>query len=331
MVPWIERSEIKIDFARPPERLLEEVPSDAIARGQELLAAVMHEIPRAARFIADLVRLRTWGRFQQEAVLLARQAQASWRHILLANVSYDLLLTTMGCSTIALPTPEGPVVARNMDWWPEGILARSSYVVRCVRGDDLLFVNAGWPGSIGVVTGLSARGFAVVLNAVTGPEKKARTGYPVLLHLRRVLDDAADFEQALKMLSEQKLMAPALITLVGSENHQRVVIERTPCRHALRWAEPDQPLFATNHYRSLYPPQDSPGHVFYQNTCARYATLERFFAGHQADQPVRDEALLYVLSDPQIIQTITAQHIIMRPRSKSVRLFVPRRLVDAAA
>jgi hypothetical protein len=149
----------------------------------------------------------------------------------------------------------------------------------------------------------------------------------VLLHLRRVLQDAADFDEALTMLSEQRLAVPALITLVGRENHQRVVIERTPRRHALRWAESDRPLFATNHYRLLYPPHDSPGHVFYENTCARYEALAAFFASHRADREIDDAALLYILSDPQVIQDITAQHIIIRPRQQRTRLFVPRRLL----
>ena len=113
---------------------------------------------------------------------------------MLANISYDLVLAYFGCSTVALPTPSGPVVARNMDWWPEDILAQCSYLIRCFRGSTFHFANAGWPGAIGVVTGLSARGFAVVLNAVLSPEGICKTGYPVLLHLRRVLEDAPSFE-----------------------------------------------------------------------------------------------------------------------------------------
>src|SRR5207237_1931878 len=118
------------------------------------------------------------------------------------------------------------------DWWPEDLLAQSSYLVRCSRRGEFAFANAGWPGAIGVVTGLSARGFAVVLNAVIGPEGIRKTGYPVLLHLRRVLEDARDFDDALRLLSEQTLAAPALFTLAGRDNAQRVVLERTPTRHA---------------------------------------------------------------------------------------------------
>jgi hypothetical protein len=228
---------------------------------------------------------------------------------------------------VALPTPSGPVVARNMDWWPEDILAQTSYLIRYSDGGEFQFANAGWPGAVGVVTGLSARGFALVLNAVTSPEGIRRTGYPVLLYLRRVLEDAQDFDEALTLLSEQTLTAPALITLVGTHNEQRVVIERTPRRYAHRWPEGDGPLVATNDYRVLFRPEARDDSVLYRTTCSRYDALCWFFARHRPDQDVEDAALLYILSDPAVIQGITAQHIILRPRQATTRLFVPRRLL----
>src|SRR5262249_23745210 len=153
--PWVERPTIDLDLDRPLRQRWQDVPAEAVAAGRRLLDAVLREVPTAAHVVADWVRLRTWNRFQAEAASLARLIGADWRHVVLANVSYDLVLASLGCSTVALPTPNGPVVARNMDWWPEDILAQSSYLVRCTRGGALEFVNAGWPGAIGVVTGLS--------------------------------------------------------------------------------------------------------------------------------------------------------------------------------
>jgi hypothetical protein len=291
---------------------------------------VLREVPSVARLLADWGRLRTGNRFHAEAVGLARHVGASWREVMLANLSYDLMLAHLGCSTVALPTPHGPVVARNMDWWPEDLLAQASYLIRCRHHDELRFVNAGWPGAIGVVTGMSARGFAVVLNAVTCSEGVRKTGYPVLLHLRRVLEDARDFDDALKMVAQQTLASPALVTLVGSRNDQRVVVERTPTRSALRWAAGDRALVATNDYRVLVQAGEEKLGDLGHTACSRYEALTRFFAGHGADQDVEDAALLYVLSDPAIIQGITAQHIILRPRTAEARLFVPSRLMAQA-
>ena len=331
MVPWVERPTIEVDLAMPLERRYAGIPVEAFDLGRELLMSMKRVIPPIARLIAYWVRLRTWGRFHSEVVSLAREGKHDWRDVMLANVSYDLILATFGCSTVALPTPSGPVVARNMDFWPEDMLARASYLIRVLRQGQPVFASAGWPGAIGVVTGLSARGFAVVLNAVIGPEKFRRTGYPVLLHLRRVLEDARDFDHALEMLSRQTLAAAALFTLVGTRNEQRVVVERTPTRHALRWPTGDEPLIATNDYRLLFRPETHSGAEIYETTCSRFDALCRFFAGHRADRQVDDSALLYILTDPSVIQDITAQHIIMRPAQGSIRLLVPRRFMEAGS
>jgi hypothetical protein len=329
MLPWTERPTIDIDLDRPIDEAYRALTPDVLGAGRDLLGAVISEMPAEAHWIADGVRLRTAERFQAEAMAVAGLVGATWREVLLANVSYDLLLAQFGCSTVALPTPMGPVVARNMDWWPEDVLARGSYLFRFRRGGELAFANAGWPGAIGVVTGLSARGFAVVLNAVTGPEGVDASGYPVLLHLRRVLEDAAGFNEALNMLRDEKLAAPALITLVGTSNDQRVVIERTPTRHALRWAEPGAPLLATNDYRLLFRPESHAGLEIYETTCRRYEALGRLLAGHRADADMEDDRLLYMLTDPAVIQGITAQHVILRPAAGTARLFVPTKFVRA--
>jgi hypothetical protein len=329
MLPWIERPTIDVDLDRAIDLSYRDTYPEALAASRELLAYIRSEIPPAARYLAYLVRLRTANRFHREIVDLARLVEADWRDVVLANISYDVMVAQFGCSTVALPTPDGPVIARNMDWAPEDLLARASYLIRCTSGGSLKFFNAGWPGATGIVTGLSARGFAVVLNAVSCPEGTCKTGYPVLLHLRRVVEGARDFASALQMLSKQRLASPALITLVGITNEQRVVIERTPTKHALRWSKSDEPLLTTNHYRLMSQPVGDEESANDQTTCTRFDALCTFFANYRANRAIGDEELLYVLSDPRVIQGITAQHVIMRPRSSQVRLFVPRRFLSA--
>jgi hypothetical protein len=329
MLPWIERPTISIDLAQAAEQRYAVLPAEAVAAGKTLLSAVLRELPASVRPLAELIRLRTADRFHAEILGLARRVDADWRDVLLANVSYDLMLAHLGCSTVALPTPRGPVLARNMDWWPEDLLAQASYALEHRRGAELVCIHAGWPGAVGVVSGLSTRGFALALNAVLGPEKPSQLGYPVLLHLRRVLDDARDFDDALARLRDEPLTVSALVTLVGMENRQRVVIERTPSRHALRWPQGDEPLMATNDFRQLFQPEANDALVTCATTCARYDALGDFFRRRQPERDIDDAELLYRLSDPRVIQGITAQHVILRPREGSLRLFVPRRLVES--
>ncbi len=303
-------------------------PDGAIEKSRLLLNAIKQEIPASAAGLADMVRLRTGNRFHSEASMYAEEAGVSWRDIMLANISYDLTIMALGCSTVALPTPSGPVLARNMDWWPEDVLARCSYLVRVFRDGKLVLFNAGWPGSIGVVSGLSVKGFAVVLNAVSSPDGVDATGYPVMLHIRRVLEDAADFGEAVHMLSRQRLAASCLLTVVGTKNFQRVVIERSPKRHSHRWAADDEPLVATNDYRVLARPKSDDANELLKTTCSRYDALNGMYSARSFEEEVEDAELLYNLTDPSVIQTITAQHVIIRPRLGEIRLFVPRKLVE---
>ncbi|MEZ6121611.1 MAG: C45 family peptidase [Planctomycetaceae bacterium] len=328
---WVRSPEVQINLNLPFARRYAEVPDSILQMGRHLLDVLADDIPQKARALAPLVRLRTANRFHAEALALARHVGSSWQEITVANIVYDLVLSAFGCSTIALPGPDGPVIARNMDWAPETVLARCSCLMTYQKHGVTKFINAGWPGAIGVVTGLSARGFAIVLNAVRCEEPFQRFGYPVLLHLRRVLEDATDFDHALQLLSHQKLTTGALITLVGTENHQRVCIERSPTRFALRWPETGGVLVTTNDYRKLFEPLIHDNAEIFRTTCSRFDHLTRFFADHVAGQPVKDEKLLYVLTDPGVIQGITAQHIILHPTSGSVRLFVPTRLLAADA
>ena len=159
--------------------------------------------------------------------------------------------------------------------------------------------------------------------------KRAELAVPVLLHLRRVIEDAGDFATAVRMLSEQRLAAPGLLTVVGRENDQRVVIERTSKHHGHRWGNGDKPLLATNHYRFLREPILGDSDVLDETSCDRFDALAGFFTEHTADQPVEEEALLYALTDPTVMQDITAQHVIIRPRTQEMRLFVPRRLMGS--
>ena len=62
-------------------------------------------------------------------------------------------------------------------------------------------------------------------------------------------------------------------------------------------------------------------------TCARFEAATRFCAALDPAGRTHDDALLYMLSDPSVIQGITAQHIVMRPAVKEMGVYVPRRLL----
>lgn len=325
MLPWIECPHVTVPLKGDYATVA--IGDGLLASSRRLLDAIRAEIPAYARPAAYALHTRTLGRYFREVRGIARRADADWRDVTLANLMYDFVVARFGCSTVALATPDGPVLARNMDWWPEDLLAQASCHLHFEAAGVSQFSCAAWPGGIGVVTGLSRRGFALALNAVLAAERFDLRGHPVLFFLRRVLEDAKDFAQAVVWCAAQRLMAPALITLVGLSNDERVVVERTPTRHAFRRPLGNAPLITTNDYRLLEPPQANASLEIYQTTCHRYETLETLLAARAFPRPVPDEEILFALTDPRVLQTITAQHVVMRPRLQSLRLFVPRELV----
>lgn len=273
---------VTLDIGRDLALQADAFPGDLRREGVRLLRGMRERMPGGlrpddprVRRAADFLRARTRGRWDAEARAIAPAVGATRRELLLAGASYDLVMNFLACSCAVLETPEGPVLARNMDWWPEDLLARASVVVRYERRGRLRLANAGWPGAIGVVTGMSGPrpggAFGVSLNAVFdggAPKSGAwRTwaGYSVMLAIRRVLEDARGFRDAVERLTRARLMSPCLLAVVGSENGERVVLEKrggVPGAER-RWGTPGRALVVTNDYRRCARaprvPTNSPG------------------------------------------------------------------------
>ena len=77
----------------------------------------------------------------------------------------------------------------------------------------------------------------------------------------------------------------------------------------------------TNDYRAFERPGGSLGELS-QSACLRFEALTAFATRAQGQSEVQDDELLYWLSDPSVAQTITAQHVILRPARMGLRLFV---------
>jgi hypothetical protein len=292
-------------FVTPP------YPAALVEAGRHLLDGVLADLQMLphGRFVAEIAMER-YPAYAEEVRAVGGVLGVDPTDVMLANLSYDLMLALFGCSTMALATPDGPVLARNMDWPLSDRLARASCITATPHG-----LNAGFAGAVGVVSGLSRRGFAVVLNAVIGGGPNP-DGFPVLLFLRHLLDNADSFQEAVRLTATTPLAMSALITLVGTENSQRVCVERKPGVAEARWAEGDRPLIVTNHYCRLARPDG----------CSRFD----YMTHHAPRLPQRpsDDDLIRLLRDDNVIQTITAQHVVARPAANELRLYVPTELLS---
>lgn len=321
---WTESPIFDLDLSLPLPRRVAHLPLEVLANDRALLMDTLFLVRSPPPEVIEEVAARIAPRLVDELRGGAEVAGASFEGVLLAAAAYELTVTSMGCSTMALATPDGPLLARNLDWWPEDLLARATCHLRFHDGHRPRFQVAGFPSSAGVVTGMSARGFAACINAVGSGEAPHLDGEPVLLLLRRVLEEARDFREAVAVLTETPLLASVLFTVVGSDNHERVVIERTTRRAALRRPQGDEPLTCTNDYRLMeLPGMDG---LLGQTACFRYEAMGRLLGEAHARRH-SDHELLGILANPRVRQQITAQHVVMRPAAGNMSVHVPTRLL----
>jgi hypothetical protein len=289
-------------------RLLGAPPPALVAAARTLLSALSAGHTPLAYALGQQVLARFPAfapAFAESAAWLGVSAEL----LAAATLSYDHTVS-FGCSTLALATPTGPLIARNMDWHPEDLLARASAIQPVAAG-----WSAGVVGSVGVFSGLAPR-FAVVLNAVL-TERPEPDGFPVLLFLRHLISTARDFATAVQMAVRTPLMSGALLTLVGLTNDERIVIERTPDRAAVRTVDDAEPLITTNHYRALAEPIDAG--------CGRFCRLQELAVRLPA-QPSASE-LVTCLADSAVWQTITAQQVILQPATGQIEMYLPAHLL----
>lgn len=328
--PWQECPTLSVDLNLPPSERFQSNIEEMRRVSSDLLEAVFSEInsvaPQAIQ-LAHLINMRSCGRYFRESRAFAKAVNADWKRIMVAGMAYELM--ALACSTVALATDSGPVLARNMDFWPEHALARNTYKLLNQRNGETVSSVAGWPGAPGVVTGMSNKGFAIALNAVWSSEGLRKTGYPVLLTLREVIDHAKDYQHAVEILKTRKLMAACLLTVVGTKNEERIVIERTPTKAQTRHPQDDEALVTTNDFRTNIDSGFTKNeHELHQTSCGRFDAMTAYCQMPESQNP-SDEMLLYALSDDCIIQGITAQHVIMRPSKNVMSVYVPKRLLNS--
>jgi len=111
------------------------------------------------------------------------------------------------------------------------------------------FASVGWPGLLGVVTGINARGIFVALNAARTADP-LEEGSPLPLVLRRVLEDADTLERAIAMIREAPLRSSGIVLVGDGVQRKAAILELSARdrddRRAIR-GENDSVIWATDH------------------------------------------------------------------------------------
>ena len=317
MVPVIE-----VDLRESPRRRWRGIAAHADG-AREVLDAYVQDLGGLARLggvVATVAPLVLSAEIQEEIASLAEMLGRPIENVTLGNLYYDVFRAMVGCTAFAVDTSDGPLHSRNLDWWSERrLLSDQSVRVRFIGAPAGDFETIGWPGFIGAFSGVAPGRFGLTLNAVLSTEKP-QIAEPITFLLRRVLETARSFDEAVRLLSETTIASDCLLLVTGTKRGEMVVIERTSTRALIRTSE-DGFLCVTNDYRALDDevPAESIGEL-------QRSGGSRFVAATELARerpPVDEERAFEILSSPRVKMMMTVQQMVLSAKRGTIELRVP--------
>ena len=143
------------------------------------------------------------------------------------------------------------------------------------------FLSVAWPGMMGVVSGMNEKRLYVSINAGSSQDNR-EVGTPSCFVARKVLQYAASIDEAVSMISEEKMFVSDSFLIADGKTGKAVVVEKSPKRMGVREASGDW-LVCANHYFTPGLAQDPKNLSYISNS----STLNR---QHRMEQLVAKAA-----------------------------------------
>lgn len=185
-------------------------------------------------------------RYARELAAMAKASGTPLSELRFAQWFTDLY-RGFACSTVAGPSAEGTLLARNLDFPNLGYLQRYSVVIVARPKGKRPFVSITWPGLVGVLSGQNKSLAAAVM--VVHDAKGARSGLPFQLAFRRVLEDCDDVAEAEALLRKTPLTVTNNLMLADAQGDVSV-LELHPEKIVARGPDDRGLVMSTNHFQS---------------------------------------------------------------------------------
>ena len=172
--------------------------------------------------------------------------------LVLGNTLFDIK-KLVACSAFLVEASRSrtgsPMLGRNLDYPPQGYAHQYTLVTAYHPAGRKPFVGVGFPGLIGVLSGMNADGLALsVLEVFQSRPFSGRLnlgGTPYAMCFRRILETCSKVEEARDTL--QRVKRSTLFNLVVADRRRVAVLECTPRRVHERPAAGGVSL-CTNHF-----------------------------------------------------------------------------------
>jgi hypothetical protein len=170
---------------------------------------------------------------RKEFEAAAKEAKLDRDFLVLINTAFDVV-SMFACSTMIVE-PErsatGAIVfGRNLDLPPFAYLHELTMVTVYRPKGKHAFASVGFPGVMGVISGMNDAGLSLAVNEIIqskdGAAKFNPLGTPKLLLLRRVLEECTTLDEAEKLLKSSTRTGMIAVTM--ADKNGGAVFEVTP-------------------------------------------------------------------------------------------------------
>ncbi|MCS7238602.1 MAG: C45 family peptidase [Thermoguttaceae bacterium] len=243
-------------------------------RGRQIALAAQHLIPALISYPEELYGAlgskKGWARHLElaqkirdkfppehlrELSALAEAAGVAEDVLLAVNTLPDFYRALVGCSSIVVDKARsatgGPIFGRNLDFHGLGKLHKFAWVVIYHPPDKHRFAAVTFPGFLGCLSGINDAGLALAVHESGGHKPGTPSvdpeGIPQGFLCRRILEECASVDDAIKLLRACRHTAPTILVLCDPRRH--AVVEFVPGEVAVR-GEKDTVVACTNHFRT---------------------------------------------------------------------------------
>jgi isopenicillin-N N-acyltransferase like protein len=252
-----------------------------------------------------------------ELEAIAKGAAADRDLVVCGNTFFDLK-KIFACSAVVVGKDRSatgaPLLARNLDYPSLGYIHQYTLVTVYRPKGKLSFASVGFPGLVGVLSGMNEAGVALgVLEVFDSKDGTAfnKKGVPYGLCLRQVLEEARTIDDAQKLLD--KLPRTTTINVAIADRESAAVLEVSPGRVVRRDSEKGV-CVTTNHFCSAEQKAAKPVNI--DRTFERFARLQDV---RDAGKPLTPDDLRKHL-DAVNLGTLTLQTMVFEPEALRLHL-----------
>ena len=169
----------------------------------------------------------------------------------LGHAMQDYML--VGCSSFATwgtqSADSSLLIGRNFDFYVGDAFAQNKLISFYEPEKGYKFASVGWPGMIGVLSGMNETGLTVTINAAKSAVPTG-SATPISILTREILQYASTIEEAYEIAQKRQTFVSESILIGSAKDGKAAIIEKSPEKTILFTGKEKEQIICTNHYQS---------------------------------------------------------------------------------